>query len=244
MPSSTPSSVSRYRPAILVLTGAAAAYTAYLIYTTLQHAPIDGLHRSNAIRRPNARQRRRASQAAHLLSRLERDLPPLGEYTMFGATLTIDPYNVPPATELRDLITQLDPNASPETIETSITHLYDEFLNRLLAYLFPTRLPSSIEKTTIGRWLGDRAPDSGAVDRAAERHARTIPQGESTDVHRAESVAPTELSWASNEDAEGDAMDQDDQTLQRTLYHIAEHRAKQEGVIHRGITCNGCDEKP
>ncbi|KAF2132374.1 EF-hand [Dothidotthia symphoricarpi CBS 119687] len=168
----------------------------------------------------------------------------MGEYTMFGAALTIDPYNIPPAAELRDLITRLEPNAGPETVEISIAHLYDEFLNRLLAFLFPGRPLSPTDKVVIERWLGDRAPNSGVVERAAERHAHRVSQGGNTAVDGAESVAATDLSWASDEDAEGDTMDSDDQTLQRTLYHIAEHRAKQEGVIHRGITCNGCDEKP
>lgn len=55
-----------------------------------------------------------------------------------------------------------------------------------------------------------------------------------------ESIPPTEAGdWEDSivGDAEG-------QTLQRTLYHIAEDRARHEGVVHRGITCNGCDSKP
>lgn len=40
------------------------------------------------------------------------------------------------------------------------------------------------------------------------------------------------------------ADDTEGQTLQRTLYHIAEDRARHEGVVHRGITCNGCETRP
>jgi Ca2+-binding EF-hand superfamily protein len=128
MPTSTPNSVSRYRPAVLIVAGAAAAYATYLIYNISQSPPGDSLRRSNAVRRPNARQR--------------------------------------------------------------------------------------------GQNNGIPAVDG------------------------AESVAATELSWRSDDDTEGEAIDPDGQTLQRTLYHIAEDRARQEGVVHRGITCNGCDEKP
>jgi len=56
------------------------------------------------------------------------------------------------------------------------------------------------------------------------------------------SVPPTDAGDGINDDADQD--ESDGQTLQRTLYHIAEERARQEGVVHRGITCNGCDTKP
>jgi Ca2+-binding EF-hand superfamily protein len=39
-------------------------------------------------------------------------------------------------------------------------------------------------------------------------------------------------------------MDPAGASLQRTLYHIAEDRARHEGIIHRGITCNACETKP
>lgn len=54
------------------------------------------------------------------------------------------------------------------------------------------------------------------------------------------SIPPTEVGDWEDEivgDAEG-------QTLQRTLYHIAEDRARHEGIVHRGITCNGCETRP
>ncbi|CAO2657383.1 Nn.00g035090.m01.CDS01 [Neocucurbitaria sp. VM-36] len=245
MPSSTPSSASRYRPAILVLTGAAAAYAAYLLYSTFQTSPSNSLQRSNAVRR---RVRPRDSPSARALSlsiaHYAHEIPSLGEYNLLGTRIPLDSHNLVPIAELRHVIAQADPNAREEAIETAIGDLYDVFLDRLVLFLFPSRAPSQTEVEAIQRWIGDRIPDNTAVARAAERHAERFPPGENLAVDGAESVAATELSWRSDEDTEGDTIDPDGQTLQRTLYHIAEDRARHEGVIHRGITCNGCDEKP
>ncbi|KAJ4374127.1 hypothetical protein N0V83_002868 [Neocucurbitaria cava] len=250
MPSSTPSSASRYRPAILVFTGAAAAYAAYLVYSTFQAPPRNDLQRSNAIRR---RVRSRDSPSARALSLgIDPDsleIPPLGEYNLLGTRIPLDARDLVPITALREIIAQADPNAREEAIETAIGDLYDVFLDRLFLFLFPGRAPSAVEIEAVRTWNGDRIPDNTAVARAAERHAELLPPpGDNTAADGAESVAATvaatEMSWGSDEDTEGDTIDPDGQTLQRTLYHIAEDRARQEGVIHRGITCNGCDEKP
>ena len=245
MPSTTPSSVSRYRPAILVFAGAAAAYATYLVYSTVQASPTNGLQRSNAVRR---RARRRDSPSARALSlsiaRYAHEIPSLGEYNLLGTRISLNPQNLVTTTELRDIIAQTDPHAREEAVDTAIADLYDVFLDRLLVFLFPSRPPALAEVEAIRTWIGSRIPDSNAVARAAERHAEGLPPGQVPVADNAESVAATDRSWRSDEDTEGEAIDPDGQTLQRTLYHIAEDRARQEGVIHRGITCNGCDEKP
>jgi hypothetical protein len=46
------------------------------------------------------------------------------------------------------------------------------------------------------------------------------------DGDRPEIVAPTEVSWGSDEGTEDGVVDAAGQTLQRTLYHIAEDRAR------------------
>ncbi|KAF1938658.1 EF-hand [Clathrospora elynae] len=141
--SSTPTSLSRYRPAILVLAGAAAAY---LVFTAVaSYAP--SRDNSNGLQRSNAVRRRQRGPSPSPLARVE------------GLAPSLAPGDVPP-------------------------------------------------------------------------------------LDGAESVAPTEQSLGSDEDDEGAAIDPEGQTLQRTLYHIAEDRARLQGVVHRGITCNGCDEKP
>ena len=68
-------------------------------------------------------------------------------------------------------------------------------------------------------------------------------------LHRSNAVRrprpPTELADDDDDDGTVDGgLEEDGQTLQRTLFHIAEDRARNEGVVHRGITCNACDMKP
>lgn len=248
MSTSRPSSVTRYRPAILVLTGAAAAYTAYLVYNVVQSSPAEGLHRSNAVRR---RPRRRSAATAEVVTQTltgDGQRTTLGSYDLFGTSIPLTTQDIVPASELREIISSSNPDASPETIESAIADVYDSFLDRLVESIFGNRAPTQIEIEAIRSWIGHRVPDNTAVTRAAQRHLqRHLGSGTVLDAvgqDDTESVAATELSWRSDEDTEGDTIDPDGQTLQRTLYHIAEDRARQEGVVHRGITCNGCDEKP
>ncbi|KAH9868526.1 hypothetical protein J1614_007598 [Plenodomus biglobosus] len=243
MPSSTPSSL-RYRPAILVFTGAAAAYAAYLVYSSLQASPHDGLRRSNAVRR---RSRRREFAAAHaapvVAARNEPETSSLGEIDIEGASIPLNPHGLVRVGELHDTIMNAHPDFNQQEITNAIDHVYDVFFDRFFRSEFRDRVPSADEVEAIRGWLGDRIPDQTAIQRAVERHAEGFAQDGITALDGAESIAGTDVSWASDYDDDED-LDQDGQTLQRTLYHIAEDRARQDGVVHRGITCNGCDEKP
>ncbi|CAN9221964.1 unnamed protein product [Alternaria alternata] len=245
MTASTPSTVSRYTPAILFLTGVSAGYAAYLIYNTVQSpGPGDGLQRSNAVRR----RRPREPPPAPTLPLNERDIPFLGRYDLLGTEVPLDPRSLVTPTELRDIILSAQPDAQHIVIENAITSLYDEFLDRLLVILYPDRALSPSQADSVATWLNARNPnitvlDRAQIARAVARHAQIFPPGDSLALDDAESIAATDLSLGSDEDAD-DAIDPEGQTLQRTLYHIAEDRARLEGVIHRGITCNGCDEKP
>jgi Ca2+-binding EF-hand superfamily protein/glutathione S-transferase len=248
MPTSTPNSVFRYRPAVLVLAGAAAAYATYLVYSVSSSPPSDALHRSNAVRRPNARQRGHPSQNERL-SGLHGDIPAFGEYICHGVGIPLSPHDLISRGALRDVLTEQLPEATPEQVDQEIALVYDVFLDRLLARVTPNRPPSPTQTTEIVRYLAERYADqilepATAMERAVARHATLLQSNGIPAVDGAESVAATELSWRSDDDTEGETIDPDGQTLQRTLYHIAEDRARQEGVVHRGITCNGCDEKP
>ncbi|KAF2856821.1 hypothetical protein T440DRAFT_463043 [Plenodomus tracheiphilus IPT5] len=244
MPSSTPSSL-RYRPAILVFTGAAAAYAGYLVYSSIQASPGDGLRRSNAVRR---RSRRRESAAARAAvrdtARNEQEPTSLGEVEIEGASISLNPHGLVRVGELHDIIMQARPDFSREEVTNAIDRVYDIFFDRFLRAEFRDRVPSADEVDAIREWIGDRVPDQTAIQRAVERHAQGFAQDGATALDDAESIAGTDLSWGSEDDDGDGALDQDGQTLQRTLYHIAEDRARQDGVVHRGITCNGCDEKP
>ncbi|KZM19555.1 uncharacterized protein EKO05_0004071 [Ascochyta rabiei] len=242
MSNATPAAVSRYRPAVLVLIGAAASYTAYLVYSNYQAASSDGLHRTNAVRRSNLQ--RRPSRTTRIISRLERNVHALGEYNILGLVVPLDPQNLISPDELRELLVPLAPDAGEDIIEVETARMYDVFLDRLLDSAFSTRPLAPAEIEAISLWIGDRLPNSATVSRAIERRTQRLNDARPVDVDGAESIAATDMSWNSDEDTDGEGIDPDGQTLQRTLYHIAEDRARQEGVIHRGITCNACDEKP
>ncbi|KAF2264337.1 hypothetical protein CC78DRAFT_533202 [Lojkania enalia] len=248
MATSAPSSVSRYRPAILALTGAAAAYAAYLVYTSVFTAPTpsEGLHRSNAVRRPRARPRR--SRATNIIQQLQQNAQPLGEVDFLGTSIVLDPRHVITPAELHEIAHHAEPTASPEFVESVIAQFYDTFLDRLLALTFPGAALIPAEREAITHWLSPLVPNQVAVTDALHRHSDRFGGVEAIDgavqSDEAESIAPTELSWQGDNDSDADFISADGQILQRTLYHIAEDRARQEGVIHRGITCNGCGTKP
>jgi Ca2+-binding EF-hand superfamily protein len=242
MPTASPSSLTRHRPIILTLIGLTTILTGYSLYVHLTAAGDSGtaLHRSNAVRRPNARR--------HLNSRLDSRITHLGEVTVQDAQIPLSPRDLISPHDICDLVRQQRPHATAEELEAAIEHVYSAFLDRLLAYFFRNRAPSPAEAEVIARWVHEQHHitylDSAAVARAVERHASTQAGAEIAAVDGADSVAATDLSWGSSYDTDGDGVDTEGQTLQRTLYHIAEERARQEGVIHRGITCNGCDSKP
>src|SRR5690349_21725079 len=125
MSNSTPTAVTRYRPAVLVLTGAAAAYGVYIIYNSLQAAPSDRLHRSNAVRRTN--HQRRPSRTTRIISRLESEVHPLGEYSILGLVVPLDPLNLIAPDELRELLATTVPDARQDVIEVETARLYDVF---------------------------------------------------------------------------------------------------------------------
>ncbi|KAF3042517.1 hypothetical protein E8E11_007791 [Didymella keratinophila] len=201
-----------------------------------------GLHRSNAVRRGNPQ--RRLSRTTRIISRLESEVDNLGDHTILGLVVPLDPQNLISPNELRDLLVPMVPDASADTIEDETTRLYDIFLDRLLDSGFSRRPLAPAEIEAVTRWVGSRLPNTAAIARAVERRTQRLNDARPEDADGAESVAGTDISFTSDDDTDIEGMDPEGQTLQRTLYHIAEERARQEGVIHRGITCNGCDEKP
>jgi Ca2+-binding EF-hand superfamily protein len=247
MTASIPSTVSRYRPAILFLTGVSACYAVYLLYDVIQSSPpSDGLHRSNAVRR--RRPRDSSSTDTRLLSDRVTTVPVLGDYHLAGTRIVLDPHNLVTAAALRSIFLNAAPDASNEAVEHAVEHFYDEFLDQLFVVISPDRAISPAETNVVRTFLDEHSPDNpalgdAALARAAVRHAAGFPPNDTRAPDGGESVAGTEVS-GSDDDQDDDAMDPEGQTLQRTLYHIAEDRARLEGVIHRGITCNGCDEKP
>ncbi|KAJ4358595.1 uncharacterized protein N0V89_003179 [Didymosphaeria variabile] len=244
----TPSSVSRYRPAVLVLTGAAAAYATWLLYTSFSDTPSEGLHRSNAVRRPNTRTRPRnrapSQHPSRVVEQLLAETTALGEFDFFGQIIRPGPGNNMDHDSLLALGRELDPNATDELIESRIDEAYDYYVDRFLEELAQGRplseLPTA-ELEAIVSITNEQSTWQG-MDHAFQRlrNRTSILNAQGQPVDDLETIPPTEAGdW--EEDIVGDA---EGQTLQRTLYHIAEDRARHEGVVHRGITCNGCDSKP
>ncbi|KAF1973002.1 hypothetical protein BU23DRAFT_507321 [Bimuria novae-zelandiae CBS 107.79] len=233
----TPSSISRYRPAVLIFTGAAAAYAAWLLYDSFRTPPEGGLRRSNALRRTNNRTRARSHlQPARIAQQLLAEPTPLGEFDFLGHTITLDSRNLMAHYALLALGRELQPHASDDMIESRIDQLYDLYIDRLLGSLSQGRALEDIpiaELTAMLSVTDEQSPSHRLVELFQSIRNRTA-------VDDRGSIPPTEAGdW--DEDIPGDA---EGQTLQRTLYHIAEDRARHEGVVHRGITCNGCDSKP
>lgn len=205
------------------------------------------------------------------MEQLLAETTPLGEFDFFGHTITLDNTNIMTHDALMDLGHELQPDASDAIIESRIDQLYDLLADRLLGAMSQGRSLSDIPHPELVAILTimDEIPGehrlairslfiSFAAYDAYLRNTNNV-QGnglgevfdrlrsrtEILDAHgqpvdHLESIPPTEAGdWE-----EGIAGDVEGQTLQRTLYHIAEDRARHEGVVHRGITCNGCDNRP
>ncbi|KAF9735653.1 hypothetical protein PMIN02_011920 [Paraphaeosphaeria minitans] len=242
----TPSSVSRYRPAVLVFTGAAAAYVTWLLYTSFSGTPSDGLHRSNAVRRSNPRprpQNRNHNRPQRIVEQILAEPISLGEFDFFGRSITLETGNVMDRDELLVLGRELRPDADDEGIERVINHLYDYYVDMFLETLAQGRPLSEMPRGDLeaivsianeqSTWQGTEYAFQRLRTRPSILTAQDL-------VGHVETVPPTDAGdW--EDDMVGDT---EGQTLQRTLYHIAEDRARHEGVVHRGITCNGCDSRP
>jgi hypothetical protein len=237
MTSSTPSTVSRYRPAILTLLGATAAYTAWLVYSSVTSAPPSGLHRSNAVRRGNPRAQR-PTGPARISRLLQRRSIPLGDVELFGIPIALDARELITPELARRLAVRADPTISDAAIDRRLAELYDDIVARLLARAQRPLTTTETNVVTIN--IAEAIPHEGLVQ-ALQRHRDAVFTGESgatAVADGAESVVPTEISWPSDEDTEGGVVDADGQTLQRTLYHIAEDRARlvdlhKYGPVHR-----------
>ncbi|KAF2205856.1 hypothetical protein GQ43DRAFT_436598 [Delitschia confertaspora ATCC 74209] len=224
------SSLSRHRPAIAWVTGTAAALAAaYLIYTSLQSSPPSGLHRSNATRRP--RQRTAPTPTPPRIP------PPaeLGEVDFLGTPIHLNTSELPPLFVFREVVRRQEPSASPDQVDTWIRDFFDTALNRIVEATLPS------ERGNMLLSLDNRfSPELTSIitDRLTERPTQQPPD---IPHNRAESVAGTEASFSPSD---GNARQQPAQALQQTIYHIAEEQARNEGVIHRGITCDGCNTIP
>ncbi|CAI6336082.1 unnamed protein product [Periconia digitata] len=250
MAGSTPSSITRYRPAILVTTGAAAAYIVWLLLNNLTQPAAgsqtaDSLHRSNAVRRTPRRSRNpsRASDTARVVQLLQQDTIPLGHFDFFGHDVELDGRTIVSPEQLREVAATLQPTASQEIVDGHIDQLFHTLYDRLLGHVYPSHPLSDTDTEALTSLMGGQLPHPEALRLAMHRHRSRFELATLPTMDAHETIAPPPDSFSSYEETEA-GLDFEEQNLQRTLYHIAEDRARHEGVIHRGIACNGCDAKP
>jgi hypothetical protein len=156
-----PPDTSTYRPALLLLAGFTAACAALLIHQRYLKPEISasdaGLHRSNAIRRPNARRRRHADESGSsgssgfvtvselAISHLLRRNASGNEYGAFAPQVTMDTLSVEVLPEFR-LLPSLLPSvadlrslgAMPEmAAQQTQRRIHREFMYNFLAQEYP-----------------------------------------------------------------------------------------------------------
>jgi Ca2+-binding EF-hand superfamily protein len=121
------------------------------------------------------------------------------------------------------------PDSEMEAMVTTLEHLG---LNR-------ENIEAGIERYNSWYNAGQPSEEIGLVD-----PARILQNGDMGD--GADSIAGTEMDWEAT-GASGvhhPRHEREGQGLKQMLYYIAEHQSREDGYIHRGVTCNSCDIKP
>ncbi|KAI9841187.1 MAG: hypothetical protein M1838_003672 [Thelocarpon superellum] len=291
--SAAASSLSRYKPAIIVL---ATLVTAYGVYVVWSSAPVASggsasLHRSNAVHR---RLRRptidpdEASMPAHHHHDVHLDragpwpdhpgLQPVAEPSMPSEWVDVNYGPVPFAINNRSLTIDLHlptlPNLeqlqsifsiAPPDAEEARDFLEQAYLDRFFDAEMQARPFLGFNDGWAGeieRMMSAQGFAESNIRRAMLRHdqqvatdmdhtnpaeARMIRQRlrELRDDH-AISVPDTlsdtdsDISWR----AEGGAGSAEGDRVMKLLFHIAEDQARQDGYVHRGISCSSCNVYP
>ena len=295
-------SLSRYRPVVLTLTGTLVVYGVYTLYTVWRDGQQTSLRRRDAVRRshpPRSSLRLRRNlvegndetelregltsnsdnqvlpasngDALSLENRLSQDIDSLGILVIRGSagedilvTLTID--TLPTVHELcNDFgLTAADANDAREYIEGFFVTRY---LERLLPQHTVPQLNVQEREFLIERFrLRGLRPDivSQAVENCINsrqvnprvQNARALGEREDTITNMSSAQSPTlhddsigygytsHRRRARSLRTDSNNIDGRGNSLKSILYYIAEDQAKQDGYIHRGVSCDSCDVKP
>ncbi|QDS68686.1 hypothetical protein FKW77_002636 [Venturia effusa] len=264
---STPSSaLTRYRPLVLSITGFAAIYGIYLVYITARPSSPATIQRRGAVhRRPRQSRLRSAQQAAAALTGRDPNFDPTTTYGHFefpnrnGDRTFMDLR----ADRLPDLDFFLAEAHSPDAAQLWVDQAQSIYLDRFFAVVLgPAEIAATQNGTRVDRdrmraWLSSHGIADSNIDRSLTRfdtafsqlaHQRL--QGEDGEAgmslanlanlhsRQANSVPATEVGVHHRQrETEG-------QNLKQLLYYIAEEQSRQEGYIHRGVSCNACDTRP
>lgn len=253
------SSLSRYRPIVLATAGAAAALSAFFIYSSYTSPTSATLHRSNALRRRRPRGNRPAEGRPRypdgwlegVLNRLEDILHnphSYGSSQFQNIQVELDIIH-PPTLE-----SVMSVEASEAAQESLVQQFHTELVNNFLQEEFSERPLNSREASAVARWLLERGILGSAILDALEENygldhrmiasnidLGVMQGGQDFAYDGNETTAGTEISL---DRFGGGRSEHDAQLLTRAVYYIAEDRHRQEGVIHRGITCDQCDTRP
>ncbi|KAK7525371.1 uncharacterized protein IWZ02DRAFT_448910 [Phyllosticta citriasiana] len=262
----TAASLSRSRPVYAALIGAFVLYAGYLFYVN-RSAPSSHLHRSNAVhRRRNPRSRAQSQPAVAGAENTDDQDAPLPErpYGIFVVSdpndpsrrhrIPLVPGRLPDVNWFRNLC-----HTDRETAEILVQDAQRQFLNIYLwEEIGSTTMVSSsglMSESIYRRLIGWGIPRHQIVA-AFTRHNTRVAQAQrpeadgtretivlpaanddETDVASLRDIGPGSAGNGANENSSGHA-------LRKTLYYIAEEQARNKGIVHRGITCDGCRTNP
>lgn len=256
------SQLSRYRPAVIAVTGLAAAYATWTLWTAFSERSTGSktLHRSNAVHR-------RRQTEPEVTSRLHTASSIYGTLTITTndgteSTLDIGVVPIPSAEKLQEdygcdgaqlrrkllssaiyvILRRATDEGDPEEEQlrqrlttNGLDGLADAVARRQDAELW------QLYRSNISSMLGGNVPHS-LFERAVQRahflaqRARGVPDDQIAD--GAMDVAETEEQLSGGDEPEPS------QGLKGLLYYIAEETAKRNAYEHRGISCEQCGECP
>lgn len=263
------SDLSRYRPAIFVITGAAAALGIYTLYSTFSEpTPKSGLHRSNAVHR-----RRQPVLVV--------EYAPPGPHALLGEVVIsaglskdltdVNSVGAPTVAQVRERFPNVPEEMYPQHVLDSIAvksvmnacflAQRDEQKQAQLRQCGLDGISEAMEARDVGRVISlavplvhqivDTSPEviqSATLEFLAHVGLTVYRRAEDSQVQQtlATNGNPESSEIAETEEISGfdDASREPEQGLKGLLYHIAETDAKRKAYEHRGINCEECGEKP
>lgn len=264
------SHLTRYRPAIFAITGAAAACGIYILYTTFASEPAKGgLHRSNAVHR--RRQPRLTVEYSE-----PTDSAPLGEVVVskgdVSVSTNVNNAGAPSVARLRehfpdvpaDQYSQslLDSKAVTSVLNACYLARGNEQLQLRLRECGTASISEAMENSDTGRVLEyattlirhtvNTDPDTiqiATIKFLVDAGFSGFTLQDAARELQPDLAAPSNT--ANSDFAETEVTSyftgpdhEPEQGLKGLLYHIAETDAKRKAYEHRGINCEECGEKP
>ncbi|KIW07229.1 uncharacterized protein PV09_02086 [Verruconis gallopava] len=247
------SSLSRYRPVVLALTGFAALYGAYVVYNNFKSSPPPATpHRSNAVHRPRRPQRLsrlRENQTAETDIDQTPETPNFNPAETYGRFAIVNGRGQTVHIELRPtalptLQTLQEEHGLPEAqARATLNSLRHEFVVRFMIMQFQNRGARSTweqEMLAATRWLQQLGFPHDEVRQGLAQMVETV-EREAAErgllPDDADTIAGTDVGVRFGRGQAG-------LYLKQLLYHIAENQARQDGYLHRGFQCDSCGTSP